>query len=71
MKGHQRKEMQAIRDIIAAADDPTLNKAKRKVILTDVEDQLIAMQRLWDPGSGVYKRRQAEANLWRTGVNAW
>jgi len=71
LKGPSRNEMRTIRDIIDMADDPTLHKQKRKMILTDVEDQIVLMQRLWDPGSGVCKRRQAEANLWRAGIDAW
>lgn len=71
LKGRRRIEMRAIRDILAEADDLNLHKQKRKVLLTDVEDHIISMQRLWDLGSGVYKRRQAEANLWRAGIDAW
>lgn len=71
LSGSRRKEMRAIRDILALADDTSLHKLKRRVILTDVEDQIVSMQRLWDPGSGVHKRRQAEANLWRNGLEAW
>ncbi len=71
LKGSSRREMRAMRDILAEADNESLHKQNRKTILTEVEDQIISMQRLWDPGSGVHKRRQAEANLWRTGVNAW
>jgi len=71
LSGSGRIEMRAIRDILALADDTSLHKMKRKVILTDVEDQIVSMQRLWDPGSGVHKRRQAEANLWRAGIDAW
>ncbi|MCA1795550.1 MAG: hypothetical protein ABR534_05710 [Desulfotignum sp.] len=63
--------MRAIRDILANADNESLHKQKRKMILTDIEDQIVSMQRLWDPVSGVHKRRQAEANLWRAGVEAW
>lgn len=60
-----------MRDILAEADKESLHKQKRKVILTEVEDQIISMQRLWGQGSGVHKRRQAEANLWRKDVDAW
>lgn len=71
LNGASRKEMRTIRDILAAADDLALHKAKRKMILSDVEDEIVSMQRLWDPASGLIKRRQAEANLWRAGLDAW
>ncbi len=63
--------MREIRDILAKADEPGLHKRKRKMILGDVEDQIISMKRLWDLGSGLCKRRQAEANLWRAGLEDW
>lgn len=71
LSGSRRKEMRKIRDILIMADVPGLHKAKRKIILADVEDEIVAMKRLWSPGSGVHKRRQAEANLWRTGLDVW
>jgi peptidoglycan hydrolase-like protein with peptidoglycan-binding domain len=71
LSGPKRREMRNIRDILAAADDPSLHKAKRKMILSDVEDEIVSMKRLWDPSSGLIKRRQAEANLWREGLDAW
>jgi peptidoglycan hydrolase-like protein with peptidoglycan-binding domain len=71
LNGSRRTEMRAIRDILIKADNPSLHKQKRKSLLSDIEDQLILMQRLWGPGTGVHKRRQAEANLWRTGLLAW
>jgi peptidoglycan hydrolase-like protein with peptidoglycan-binding domain len=71
LSGPSRKEMREIRDILAKADEPGLHKRKRKMILGDVEDQIISMKRLWDLGSGLCKRRQAEANLWRAGLEDW
>lgn len=71
LNGSRRSEMREIGKIIAKADDPTLHKAKRRMILMDVEDQIVSMQRLWSLGSGLRKRRQTEANLWRTGLNEW
>ncbi len=68
LSGSRRTEMRAIRDILVKADDPALNPAMRKGILMEVEDQIVAMQRLWSPGSGLCKRRQAEANMWRIGL---
>lgn len=71
LDGPGRKEMRAIRDILARAADPHQHKRRVKMILEEVEDQIVAMKRLWNPASGVYKRRQAEANLWRTGLKDW
>ncbi|WP_349432246.1 peptidoglycan-binding protein [Methylomarinum sp. Ch1-1] len=71
LKGPRRREMREIRNILAQADNPALHKLKRKMILTDVEDQILSMQRLWGPSSGLHKRRQAEANLWRNGLDPW
>ena len=71
LAGSRRKEMRNIRDLLVEADDLKIHKPKRKMILSDVEDEIVAMKRLWDSASGVYKRRQAEANLWRTGLAEW
>jgi hypothetical protein len=71
LSGPRRAEMRAIADILAEADNPAMHKLKRKTILMDVEDEIVAMQRLWGPDSGLYKRRQSEANLWRRGLDAW
>jgi len=71
LNGASRVEMRAIRDLLALADNPTFHKQKRKMILADVEDEIVAMQRLWGPASGLYLRRQAEANLWRQGLEEW
>ena len=71
LSGASRTEMRQIRDVLARADDSSLHKRQRKMILLEVEDRILDMQRLWGPASGLVKRRQAEANLWRTGVNAW
>lgn len=68
LSGSRRSEMRAIADILAKADNPALERIERKIILTDVEDQIVAMQRLWGPEMGLYKRRQGEANLWRIGL---
>lgn len=71
LKGQRRREMRAIRDILVQADAPEIHKLKQKMILIDVEDEIISMQRLWSFGSGLHKRRQAEANLWRNGLLDW
>ena len=71
LNGSRRKEMREIGNVLTRASEPGLYKRKRKMILADVEDHLVSMQRLWDPGSGVHRRRQAEANLWRMGLRDW
>jgi hypothetical protein len=71
LKGSRRTEMRKIRDILQQADDFNLNKPIRKSLLQEVENQLVSMQRLWPPSSGLIKRRQAEANLWRQGLRSW
>lgn len=71
LAGPRRTEMRAIRDTLVKADSPDINKPKRKMILSDVEDEIVAMKRLWGVGSGLAKRRQAEANLWRQGLKEW
>jgi peptidoglycan hydrolase-like protein with peptidoglycan-binding domain len=68
LSGERRKEMRAIQNILAQAEQPGLNKPQIKGILDEVEDQIVSMKRLWNPGSGLFKRRQAEANLWRSGL---
>ena len=71
LQGTSRKEMREIRDILAKVDESGLHKRKRKMILADVEDQIVSMKRLWGLSSGLHKRRQAEANLWRAGLEDW
>lgn len=71
LAGDRRKEMKQIQAILERAGRARLSKAERKTILADVEDQLLSMKRLWQAGSGLVKRRQAEANLWRKGLSLW
>ena len=71
LSGPRRTEMRAIRDILAQAASLELNKPKRKMLLADVEDEIVSMKRLWGLNSGLAKRRQAEANLWRQGLKSW
>ena len=68
LSGSSRTEMKKIREILNQADNSHLSKPQVKQILAGVEDQILSMRRLWDPGSGLIKRRQAEANLWRQGL---
>jgi hypothetical protein len=71
LSGDRRKEMRAIQTILTKADEAGPDKAQIKMVLAEVEDQIVAMKRLWNPNSGVFKRRQAEANLWRRGLAQW
>jgi peptidoglycan hydrolase-like protein with peptidoglycan-binding domain len=64
----RREEMKNIQSILRAAEDPGLRPAQKKLVLRDVEDQIIAMKRLWPAGSGLLKRRDGEAALWRQGL---
>ncbi len=68
LKGDPRREMRAIQTILARADEAGADEAQKMEILAEVEDQIVSMKRLWSPTSGVFKRRQAEANLWRLGL---
>lgn len=71
LRGDRRKEMRAIQTILNQADQAGLSKSQIKLALAEVEDQILSMKRLWEASSGVFKRRQAEANLWRTGLARW
>ena len=71
LKGPKRSEMRAIRDILKSAVSLEINKPKKKMILSDVEDEIVSMKRLWGLDSGLAKRRQSEANLWRKGLQEW
>lgn len=71
LNGSRRTEMKAIQQILIQGDDPTLTQPERIEILTQVEDQILSMKRLWQPTSGLIQRRQAEANLWRKGLGSW
>lgn len=71
VKGASRREMLGIQQLLAQAANPALGKEQRKAILAGVEDQLLSMRRLWNPASGLVKRRQTEANYWRQGLAEW
>jgi len=71
LRGSSRREMREIRDILLKAEEFGLHKRKRKMILADVEDQIVSMKRLWGMDTGLHKRRQAEANIWRAGLEQW
>jgi hypothetical protein len=71
LKGDPRREMRTIQTILAQADEAGPDNGQIKLVLTGVEDQIVSMKRLWSPSSGLFKRRQAEANLWRKGLERW
>ncbi|HET8903636.1 MAG TPA: patatin-like phospholipase family protein [Saccharospirillum sp.] len=68
LRGDSRREMKTIQTLLEQADQALPDTQRWKAILTGVEDQIVAMKRLWGTGSGLVKRRQAEANLWRQGL---
>lgn len=68
LKGERRKEMRAIQAILDNAARAGHDEEQMKIALTEVENQIVSMKRLWVPSSGIFKRRQAEANLWRKGL---
>jgi len=70
LAGSRRRELKEIQRMLVSADKANLTKSHKKSILAEVEDQILSMKRLWAPGSGLIKRRQAEANLWREGLSA-
>lgn len=71
LTGNNRTEMKEIQNILFEAYKFHPDKLKMKSILEGVEDQLLLMKRLWSPDSGLIKRRQGEANLWRSGLSDW
>ncbi len=64
----KREEMKAIQSLLEQAETAAIKPAQRKLILREVEDQIISMKRLWPAGSGLLKRRDGEAALWRKGL---
>ncbi len=71
LTGSRRTEMRAIQDILTRASQDGLDRSQTRLALAEVEDQIVSMKRLWGPSSGLCKRRQAEANLWRKGLEQW
>jgi hypothetical protein len=69
LSGKNREEMAEIRRLLDAAEQSGQSKARRRELLAGVEDQLVGMKRLWPATSGLVKRRQSEANLWRQGLS--
>ena len=70
LSGSGRKEMREIQKILESADDENLTKEQKTQMLQGIEDEILSMKRLWAPTSGLIKRRQDEANLWRKGLSS-
>lgn len=68
LTGDRRKEMKAIQTILAGASQAMLGQDEVRARLAEIEGQIVAMKRLWSEDSGLPKRRQAEADLWRAGL---
>ena len=68
LRGDRRKEMKEIQSLLLQADKTGQNKTQVNRTLAGVEEQIVSMKRLWSPNSGLFKRRQSEANLWRAGL---
>jgi len=64
----KRKEMKNIQTILASAQEIKSKPKQMKLVLREVEDQIVSMKRLWPAGSGLLKRRDGEAALWRQGI---
>ena len=58
LDGDRRREMRAIQTLLASDDQDA------------VAAEFDAMERLWEPTSGLVKRRHDEARLWRSGFAA-
>lgn len=71
LKGSSRTEMKAIQNILSEASELYPDRFAMKNKLVEVADQIISMKRLWDAGSGLLKRRDNEAKLWRKGLDEW
>jgi hypothetical protein len=71
LSGSSRREMKNIQNILEMASNPNLSKNDKKRILLEIEEEILSMQRLWSRTSGLIKRRQSEANLWRKGLRNW
>lgn len=67
-QGNNREEMANIQRILAEAEQARLQgkpKAEVNRLLLPVADELLEMKKYWPVTSGLVKRRQLEANLWR------
>jgi peptidoglycan hydrolase-like protein with peptidoglycan-binding domain len=71
LSGESREEMANIRQWLDKAEQArTQGKSAAEVqqLLLAVADELVEMKKYWPVTSGLVKRRQLEANLWRTGL---
>lgn len=68
LSGKNREEMANIQQILAEAEQARAQgkpKAEVNRLLLPVADELLEMKKYWPVTSGLVKRRQLEANLWR------
>jgi hypothetical protein len=68
LSGKNRDEMANIQRILAEAEQARAqgkSKAEVNQLLLPVADELLEMKKYWPVTSGLVKRRQLEANLWR------
>ena len=73
LSGHNREEMANIRRILDQAEQARQQGktgAELKQMLLPVADELLEMKRYWPVTSGLVKRRQLEANIWRDSLDA-
>lgn len=71
-KGKNREEMANIQQILAKAEQARQQgktKAEVNQLLLPVADELLEMKKYWPVTSGLVKRRQQEANLWRDSLS--
>lgn len=68
-RGPKREEMKNIQSILTKAHEKEIKPSQKKRMLREVEDEIVAMKRLWPAGSGLLKRRDGEAALWRQGLD--
>lgn len=72
LNGNNREEMANIRRILDKAEQARLQgraTAEVNQMLLAVADELLAMKKYWPVTSGLVKRRQEEANIWRQSLS--
>lgn len=72
LAGKNREEMANIQRILATAEQARQQgktRAEVNQLLLPVADELLEMKKYWPVTSGLVKRRQLEANLWRDSLS--
>lgn len=72
LSGKNREEMANIRRILDQAEQARQqgkSAAELKQLLLPVADELLEMKKYWPVTSGLVKRRQLEANIWRDSLD--